>query len=41
MQSEHKFRLDELSAPVSPQVSAESSSMSVIDVTTLLLGLIL
>ncbi len=41
MQSKHKFRLDELSAPVSPQVSAESSSMSIVDLTTLLLGLVL
>ncbi|WP_255350641.1 hypothetical protein [Lacinutrix sp. Hel_I_90] len=41
MQNEHKFQLDELRNPVSPQVSAESSSMSIIDLTTLLLGLVL
>ena len=41
MKSEHKFQLDELRNPVSPQVSAESSSMSIIDITTLLIGYIL
>lgn len=41
MKSEHKFRLDELKNPVSPQVSAESSSMSIIDIATLILGIVI
>lgn len=41
MQNENKFRLDELKNPVSPQVSAESSSMNIIDSIGVFIGIFL